>query len=157
MTLATRLLAERVADNDKRYAGDAYSKVSLSRLRALSISGLRAESDALHEQNRLALLEKITWTSKRSLLSTLALLAYPLAFAGLVGGVTTGSALGVAVGVVAAGYAIWHYNYEKRLAFAKDLRDKDIQAVKWVLIEKGDEMTTRMAGLPFLHPTDSMP
>lgn len=155
--LAERLLAERASDNDERFGKDVYSRYSLDRFRRLSLTDLKAAQSALGEVNRQLLLDKMSWKSRYSLLSGLALLSYLLAFAGIVGGASIGDSVGIIIGIAAAAYAVWHFNYEKRLIFERDLRNKDVEIAKWVLIEKGDEVTTRFAGLSYLSPENSPP
>lgn len=150
-TFAERLLAEYARDNDNRYASDAYARASLDRFRKLSIADLESEKTSLHEANRRALLDKMTWTSKQSLLGFLAIIAYLLALTGIIGGLMSRDASGLVIGVVALGYALWHYHYEKRLTVGSHHRNREIEILNWVLIEKGDEVATRLAGLPFLR------
>jgi hypothetical protein len=145
---ATKLLAQDVLDNDKRYADDVYGRVSLKRYRELSLPDLQKANDELHEQQRRALLKKMSYTSSYALLGYIGIVAYLLAVTGIVGGILSQEPSGVLIGVASLTYAVWFYRYEKRLIALRDYRAKEIEVIKWVQIEKGDEVTTRFAGLP---------
>lgn len=100
------------------------------------------------EQRRQAQLAKLSRTSPHAILGYVAILSYFFAFAGLIGGFTSKDPMGFFVGGVAAAYAAWHYSYEKKLVAERDYREKEIEVLKWVRIEKGDRVATMMQGLP---------
>jgi len=145
---ATELLTRYAASNDERYAKDIYARTSLERYRQLDLEGVARAERELIEQRHKAQLATLSRTSSHSLLGYVAILAYLLAFVGLVGGFASKDPMGFVVGGIAAAYALWHHSYEKKLVEQRNCRAKELEVLKWVRIEKGDRVATMMQGLP---------
>lgn len=109
---ARKLLAQYVRDNDERYANDSYGRTSLHRYRVLSLAELEKRENDLFEERRQFLLSKMTYTSGQSMLGYLATLAGLLAFAGIIGGIQTGSVQGFLVGAAAVAYLACFSKYQ---------------------------------------------